>query len=213
MLWQHNQTLYCKITGFRYLRMKCFPGLHSKTIWYWLVWECIVLPCLQTQGTVTAVQLQTEAPVVTASGQQVQTLQVVVSPPACVSVKRQCYGLQVCMQQRGLSYTTHLCPVWFISALPACLYSSLNCMSLSTVCCVSGCPPVFMTVKRCLSRALPLLSKNKCPSWWGWKLVVMWVMGSVVQAAEEPDFKQNGSINMTTTGCLIPSSSCSLLYH
>ncbi|XP_029995302.1 nuclear transcription factor Y, alpha, like isoform X5 [Sphaeramia orbicularis] len=30
----------------------------------------------QTQGTVTAVQLQTEAPVVTASGQQVQTLQV-----------------------------------------------------------------------------------------------------------------------------------------
>uniref|UniRef100_A0A667ZPA5 Nuclear transcription factor Y subunit n=1 Tax=Myripristis murdjan TaxID=586833 RepID=A0A667ZPA5_9TELE len=35
-----------------------------------------VLPCLQTQGTVTAVQLQTEAPVVTASGQQVQTLQV-----------------------------------------------------------------------------------------------------------------------------------------
>ncbi|KAM4609991.1 nuclear transcription factor Y, alpha, like isoform 2-T2 [Polymixia lowei] len=35
-----------------------------------------LLPCLQTQGTVTAVQLQTEAPVVTASGQQVQTLQV-----------------------------------------------------------------------------------------------------------------------------------------
>ncbi len=34
----------------------------------------------------TAVQLQTEAPVVTASGQQVQTLQVVVSPPPCVSV-------------------------------------------------------------------------------------------------------------------------------
>ncbi|TNM87180.1 hypothetical protein fugu_007410 [Takifugu bimaculatus] len=32
----------------------------------------------QAQGTVTAVQLQTEAPVVTASGQQVQTLQVVV---------------------------------------------------------------------------------------------------------------------------------------
>lgn len=78
--------------------------------------------------------------------------------------QRQCYGLQVCMQQRGLSYATHLCPVWFISALPACLYSSLNCMSLSTVCCVSGCPPVFMTVKTCLSRALPLLSKNKCPS-------------------------------------------------
>ncbi|KAF0036367.1 hypothetical protein F2P81_011679 [Scophthalmus maximus] len=35
-------------------------------------------PRLTTQGTVTAVQLQTEAPVVTASGQQVQTLQVVV---------------------------------------------------------------------------------------------------------------------------------------
>lgn len=48
---------------------------------------CIVLPCSQAQGTVTAVQLQTEAPVVTASGQQVQTLQVVVSPPACVSVQ------------------------------------------------------------------------------------------------------------------------------
>ncbi|XP_041701255.1 nuclear transcription factor Y subunit alpha isoform X1 [Coregonus clupeaformis] len=35
-----------------------------------------MLPCLQTQGTVTAVQLQTEAAVVTPSGQQVQTLQV-----------------------------------------------------------------------------------------------------------------------------------------
>lgn len=34
--------------------------------------------CLQAQGTVTAVQLQTEAPVATATGQQVQTLQVVV---------------------------------------------------------------------------------------------------------------------------------------
>lgn len=32
----------------------------------------------QAQGTVTAVQLQTEAPVATAAGQQVQTLQVVV---------------------------------------------------------------------------------------------------------------------------------------
>lgn len=34
--------------------------------------------CPQAQGTVTAVQLQTEAPVATATGQQVQTLQVVV---------------------------------------------------------------------------------------------------------------------------------------
>lgn len=58
-----------------------------------------VLPCLQTQGTVTAVQLQTEAPVVTASGQQVQTLQVVVGPPPCVTVSQQCYSLQVCMLQ------------------------------------------------------------------------------------------------------------------
>uniref|UniRef100_A0A8C6U643 Nuclear transcription factor Y subunit n=1 Tax=Neogobius melanostomus TaxID=47308 RepID=A0A8C6U643_9GOBI len=42
--------------------------------------------CLQTQGTVTAVQLQTEAPVVTASGQQVQTLQVVQGQPLMVQV-------------------------------------------------------------------------------------------------------------------------------
>ncbi|XP_071332124.1 nuclear transcription factor Y, alpha, like isoform X4 [Trachinotus anak] len=40
----------------------------------------------QTQGTVTAVQLQTEAPVVTASGQQVQTLQVVQGQPLMVQV-------------------------------------------------------------------------------------------------------------------------------
>uniref|UniRef100_A0A3Q3K6L1 Nuclear transcription factor Y subunit n=1 Tax=Monopterus albus TaxID=43700 RepID=A0A3Q3K6L1_MONAL len=38
----------------------------------------------QTQGTVTAVQLQTEAPVATASGQQVQTLQVVQGQPLMV---------------------------------------------------------------------------------------------------------------------------------
>ncbi|KAM4562439.1 nuclear transcription factor Y, alpha, like isoform 6-T6 [Odontesthes bonariensis] len=40
----------------------------------------------QAQGTVTAVQLQTEAPVVTASGQQVQTLQVVQGQPLMVQV-------------------------------------------------------------------------------------------------------------------------------
>nr|XP_040049602.1 nuclear transcription factor Y, alpha, like isoform X7 [Gasterosteus aculeatus aculeatus] len=40
----------------------------------------------QTQGTVTAVQLQTDAPVVTASGQQVQTLQVVQGQPLMVQV-------------------------------------------------------------------------------------------------------------------------------
>ncbi|XP_028309406.1 nuclear transcription factor Y subunit alpha-like isoform X6 [Gouania willdenowi] len=40
----------------------------------------------QTQGTVTAVQLQTESPVVTASGQQVQTLQVVQGQPLMVQV-------------------------------------------------------------------------------------------------------------------------------
>ncbi|XP_061843608.1 nuclear transcription factor Y, alpha, like isoform X3 [Nerophis lumbriciformis] len=40
----------------------------------------------QTQGTVTAVQLQTEAPVVAASGQQVQTLQVVQGQPLMVQV-------------------------------------------------------------------------------------------------------------------------------
>ncbi|XP_058498261.1 nuclear transcription factor Y, alpha, like isoform X4 [Solea solea] len=40
----------------------------------------------QTQGTVTAVQLQTEAPVVTASGQQVHTLQVVQGQPLMVQV-------------------------------------------------------------------------------------------------------------------------------
>lgn len=34
-----------------------------------------------SQGTVTAVQLQTEAPVAAAAGQQVQTLQVVVRTP------------------------------------------------------------------------------------------------------------------------------------
>lgn len=51
-------------------------------------WDSNILPYLQAQGTVTAVQLQTDAPVVTASGQQVQTLQVVVSPPACVGVTR-----------------------------------------------------------------------------------------------------------------------------
>ena len=62
------------------------------------VWDCIVLPCLQTQGTVTAVQLQTEAPVVTASGQQVQTLQVVVSLP------QQCDSLPVCMLYQGCFY-------------------------------------------------------------------------------------------------------------
>ncbi|KAA8591148.1 hypothetical protein FQN60_002091 [Etheostoma spectabile] len=50
----------------------------------------------QTQGTVTAVQLQTEAPVVTASGQQVQTLQVVVSPPPpCDKVQGQPLMVQV----------------------------------------------------------------------------------------------------------------------
>ncbi|XP_026189073.1 nuclear transcription factor Y, alpha, like isoform X6 [Mastacembelus armatus] len=41
---------------------------------------------IQQQGTVTAVQLQTEAPVVTASGQQVQTLQVVQGQPLMVQV-------------------------------------------------------------------------------------------------------------------------------
>ncbi|XP_055747200.1 nuclear transcription factor Y subunit alpha-like isoform X3 [Salvelinus fontinalis] len=40
----------------------------------------------QTQGTVTAVQLQTEAAVMTASGQQVQTLQVVQGQPLMVQV-------------------------------------------------------------------------------------------------------------------------------
>ncbi|CAL8368365.1 unnamed protein product [Lota lota] len=40
----------------------------------------------QAQGTVTAVQLQTDAPVVTASGQQVQTLQVVQGQPLMVQV-------------------------------------------------------------------------------------------------------------------------------
>ncbi|XP_028266623.1 nuclear transcription factor Y, alpha, like isoform X4 [Parambassis ranga] len=40
----------------------------------------------QTQGTVTAVQLQTDAPVVTAAGQQVQTLQVVQGQPLMVQV-------------------------------------------------------------------------------------------------------------------------------
>ncbi|XP_052340659.1 nuclear transcription factor Y subunit alpha-like isoform X1 [Oncorhynchus keta] len=45
-----------------------------------------MLPCLQTQGTVTAVQLQTEAAVMTASGQQVQTLQVVQGQPLMVQV-------------------------------------------------------------------------------------------------------------------------------
>lgn len=38
----------------------------------------VMWDCPQAQGTVTAVQLQTEAPVATATGQQVQTLQVVV---------------------------------------------------------------------------------------------------------------------------------------
>ncbi|KAL1269900.1 hypothetical protein QQF64_032189 [Cirrhinus molitorella] len=40
----------------------------------------------QAQGTVTAVQLQTEAPVATATGQQVQTLQVVQGQPLMVQV-------------------------------------------------------------------------------------------------------------------------------
>ncbi|XP_062396442.1 nuclear transcription factor Y, alpha, like isoform X4 [Sardina pilchardus] len=40
----------------------------------------------QAQGTVTAVQLQTEAPVATATGQQVQTLQVVQAQPLMVQV-------------------------------------------------------------------------------------------------------------------------------
>ncbi|XP_057213167.1 nuclear transcription factor Y, alpha, like isoform X2 [Triplophysa rosa] len=40
----------------------------------------------QAQGTITAVQLQTEAPVATATGQQVQTLQVVQGQPLMVQV-------------------------------------------------------------------------------------------------------------------------------
>ncbi|XP_052460252.1 nuclear transcription factor Y subunit alpha isoform X5 [Carassius gibelio] len=40
----------------------------------------------QAQGTVTAVQLQTEAPITTATGQQVQTLQVVQGQPLMVQV-------------------------------------------------------------------------------------------------------------------------------
>lgn len=104
------------------------------------VLSCITLPCLQTQGTVTAVQLQTEAPVVTASGQQVQTLQVVVSPPPpCVTVTTM-------LQPTSLHATTRAvyffpCPISVLfgsSSLPSMSSSCLNCMFLSTVCCVSA---------------------------------------------------------------------------
>ena len=40
--------------------------------------DTVIWAYSQAQATVTAVQLQTEAPVATAAGQQVQTLQVVV---------------------------------------------------------------------------------------------------------------------------------------
>lgn len=101
------------------------------------IWVCI-LPCLQTQGTVTAVQLQTEAPVVTASGQQVQTLQVVVSPPPCVSVVTvsQPTGLHAIVRAVCIFiFPGPICAVWFIISLPS---MSCNCTFLSTVFSVSA---------------------------------------------------------------------------
>lgn len=103
-------------------------------------WDSDILPCLQAQGTVTAVQLQTEAPVVTASGQQVQTLQVVVSPPACVSVMRmlQSSGLHAPTRAVFFFFFKSREPSWFCSVHPLLLsmcYSCLNCMFLSTMWC------------------------------------------------------------------------------
>lgn len=96
------------------------------------VLSCIILPCLQTQGTVTAVQLQTEAPVVTASGQQVQTLQVVVSPPSpCVTTVLQPTSLHA--TSRAVSHDPSLCclvhppsPACLTAAWTAC--SSAQCV-------------------------------------------------------------------------------------
>lgn len=86
-------------------------------------WDSDVLPCLQAQGTVTAVQLQTEAPVVTASGQQVQTLQVVVSPPACVGVMRmlQSSGLHAPPRAVFFNFVSHLCTVGSTLSCWACV--------------------------------------------------------------------------------------------
>lgn len=123
-----------------------------------------VLPHLQAQGTVTAVQLQTEAPVVTASGQQVQTLQVVVSPPACVT------SVTVCMLPPRL-FLFCCCWVFFVLFYPflCCLvypsslsmsYSCLNCMLLGTLW-FCACNLEFMLLKTTeLSSSEPYLMND-----------------------------------------------------
>lgn len=92
-------------------------------------WDCIILPCLQTQGTVTAVQLQTEAPVVTASGQQVQTLQVVVSSPPCVSVMTVLQPMNLHATTKAVVHDPSMCCL--VHPLdPSMSYSCPNCMCL-----------------------------------------------------------------------------------
>lgn len=93
----------------------------------------------------TAVQLQTEAPVVTASGQQVQTLQVVVSPPPpCVRVMTAftaqeiaCYTTVAVFHDPSMCCLVHL----HFHGMSYCL----NCMFLSTarLRVTLGFPPVL----------------------------------------------------------------------
>lgn len=78
----------------------------------------------QAQGTVTAVQLQTEAPVATATGQQVQTLQVVVWT---LTLTRRLFVLH--------------CQMW---AHPACLAFTLNTLWSKSTSDLPWCRPSSM---------------------------------------------------------------------
>lgn len=143
-----------------------------------------MLPCLQAQGTVTAVQLQTEAPVVTASGQQVQTLQVVVSPPACVSVMTVSQPASLHAYNQGCSSWPHLCAVLFILSPPACLTAAWTaCSSAQRVMCwLQASTYVIMTVWAVFDSCF---LKQVFHPRWGWKLAERCYICCMVQLAEE----------------------------
>lgn len=131
-------------------------------------WDSNILPYLQAQGTVTAVQLQTEAPVVTASGQQVQTLQVVVSPPACVGVMRvapfACSELG-CFCLFVVVVFTHLCAIRYTPFLAEHVLQLLKLHApQNTVWCEIL---DFCFWRRLLSSSLPNTT------WWWWQLLEM----------------------------------------
>lgn len=190
--------------------MNAFQRIPDPVYFLIIVWDCIVLPCLQTQGTVTAVQLQTDAPVVTASGQQVQTLQVVVSPPPCVSVMTVLRPTSLHATIRAVFHDPSLCCVVH-SSLPSMSYSCLNCMILSTVCCVSTsgfrlCSRGCQKTTVCLSCVCLLLLKASFTShalFFLMRMKAIWNMRNI-----RASIVQHGSI--VITGCHSSSPWCKM---